>query len=213
MARRERNPNSNVFKRKKGTRESYDKILIVCEDTKSSYYYFEALIADIGLSSVNIKVTPGKGSAPINVVKTAIEKSVPAGEDHYDQVYCVIDRDHHESFDRALTTLDSHARRKGVKSKFFPIISYPSFELWILYHHKYTSSPFEYADDVIREIERDYINEYQKSSKRTYEITKGDISTAIDNSKRSIQRVEQDGGCCPSTNIHDLVSTLKGIKI
>ncbi|HEH9407516.1 TPA: RloB domain-containing protein [Aeromonas salmonicida] len=211
MARKERRANGNIFSRAKSKRESYDKVLIVCEDTKSAKYYLEGFVLDIGLSSANVKVVSGSGSAPINVVDTAISCSEPVGEDIYDQVYCVIDRDHHESFDRAIDKITRHMSLRKTKSKFYLIVSYPSFEIWVLYHGRYTSAHFEYCDDVIREIKKHYINDYDKSDRDIYDRTKSDISDAISNSKRSMKRVGDEGGVNPSTNMHTLIEQLKYI--
>ncbi|MFB0767031.1 RloB family protein [Aeromonas salmonicida] len=211
MARRERKANNNIFIRSKPKRASYDKVLIVCEDTKSAKYYLENFVADIGLSSANVKVVSGNGSAPINVVKTAIDSAEPIGEDIYDQIYCVIDRDHHESFDRAVDMLSRHSIKKSTKSKFFLIVSYPAFEIWILYHKRYTSASFGFSDDVIREIKRHYLPNYDKASRGIYEMTRLDIETAISNAKLSIVRADNDGDKSPSTNMHDLIKQLRAI--
>lgn len=55
-------------KRKSARREAYDRVLIVCEGTKTEPYYFEGLKAEYNLHSANIRITGNCDSAPISIV-------------------------------------------------------------------------------------------------------------------------------------------------
>ena len=65
---RERNVAS--FKSKKPKISQGLRVLIVCEDSKSSVFYFEEMVKDLGLTAVKVR---GKecGSAPSSVLKYA----------------------------------------------------------------------------------------------------------------------------------------------
>ncbi|NOT15911.1 MAG: RloB domain-containing protein [Methylotenera sp.] len=109
------------FARKSATRSkayqpSRPHILIVCEDSKSSVFYFEAMANDLRLSAVNVR--GGEcGSAPSSVLEYAEKQymqSIKDG-DRYDIVYCVFDRDNHDSFETTVKQIKTlNANKKTV---------------------------------------------------------------------------------------------------
>ncbi len=212
MARKIRKANQNAsFSRHQGKRAAYAKVLIVCEDTKSSKFYIEDLIRFLGLVSANVLVISGKGSAPINVIDTAIKNAVPVGDDPYDEVFCVIDRDTHTTFDSALNKLKTHDVKRTTKTKFKAIVSYPSFEIWILFHYKYTRSYFTGAKQVIQVI-KTFGLDYEKADRNMFALTKNNFDTALINAKRSFKASLEDGERNPGTEFHLLVKALQEVK-
>lgn len=189
----------------------FPNILIVCEDTKSSKLYIEDYIQDVGIPSVNITVVSGDGSAPKNVVNT-VERYIKNedGDSRFEYVFIVIDRDHHTTFDEALDKFRTLSRNYSDKN-FIEVISYPSFETWILYHFEYSRSVMEYSDDVIRRIKLSGFD-YEKSLSNVFESTKSRIKTAVENSKRSIRDSSDVGEPNPSTLFHELIFALEKIK-
>ena len=79
------------YKREKTKLNVYETVLIVCEGKVTEPNYFNNLISDNNLSSVNfIQVLSGKNSAPINVLQTAIRQIDLSRNHHvYDKVFCV----------------------------------------------------------------------------------------------------------------------------
>jgi len=114
-----------------------ERILIVCEGAKTEPHYFEEIRLFSRNSSATIEIY-GKecGSAPLSVVQFAQQRWQESGKD-FDQIFCVFDRDRHESFDQALARLHSLSKH-GFKA----IYSYPSFEYWLLLHFGYTRKCF-----------------------------------------------------------------------
>jgi hypothetical protein len=212
MARNPRSPSGlDVFSSQAGKLSLLPNILIVCEDTKSSKYYIEDYIQHIELPSVKVKVVAGDGSAPRNVVNT-IERYLLNEEagNPYEYIFLVIDRDHHATFDEAVdkfNTLTNNNRDK----KFFAIISYPSFETWILYHFEYSRAIMECSLDVIKKIKASGLD-YEKSSNDIFENTVSLIDKAIENSKCSIADSNIVGELNPSTLFHKLIDVLANIK-
>lgn len=88
--------NTSRFDRKKPSFKQQARVLVLCEDTKSSLIYLQDAAryfrsyAEVGIAHC------GKND-PLNIVKEAIQRRRV-----YDKVYCAIDRDHHEGFDAAL---------------------------------------------------------------------------------------------------------------
>jgi len=212
MARNPRGPNGlDIFTSQESELSVFPNILIVCEDTKSSKYYIEDYIQHIRLPSVKVKVVAGDGSAPRNVVNT-IERYISEEEQDnpYEYIFLVIDRDHHATFDEAVdkfnTLINNHKDKK-----FFSILSYPSFETWILYHFEYSRAVMEYSLDVIKKIKAAGLD-YEKSSNDIFEATFLLIDKAITNSKRSIADSDIVGEPNPSTLFHKLIDVLANVK-
>ena len=93
------------------------------------------------LDSANIAIDGSCGSSPKSVVKHAqnLFNRERANSGNYDCVFCVFDRDQHETFGYALDKINSINRtlKKEDYSKkdvFTAIRSIPAFEYWFLLH-------------------------------------------------------------------------------
>jgi len=85
--------------RKKAKRESYAKVLIVCEGEKTEPNYFNELKDHLALNSANIIITGDCGSSPMAVVDYVRRQYKLAKEagNPFDKVFCVFDKDTHTS--------------------------------------------------------------------------------------------------------------------
>ncbi|BBF04661.1 TPA: RloB family protein [Haemophilus influenzae] len=201
--------------RKAPKRETYKTILIVCEGEKTEKLYFENLISTENLSSVNVQVCSGRGSDPKSVVETAIEEKDKQSQHlEFDEVYCVIDRDAHQTFDDAQKFSKEHNINL--------IVSYPSFEYWYLCHFKYSRAPIvktsnkSAGDNCVallnKEWKTNFPMNYNKAQQGVYRVLLPYIETAIENSRRAFREAQIDGELNPSTEVHDLVDHLRKIK-
>ena len=201
--------------RKAPKREAYKTILIVCEGEKTEKLYFEDLISTENLSSVNVQVYSGRGSDPKSVVETAIEEKDKQSQHlEFDEVYCVIDRDAHQTFD--------DAQKLAKKHNINLIVSYPSFEYWYLCHFKYSRAPIVKTGDksagdncvalLNNEWKANFSMNYNKAQQGVYRALLPYIETAIANSRRAFREAQTDGELNPSTEVHDLVDNLRKIK-
>ncbi|MHB1527928.1 MAG: RloB family protein [Acidiferrobacteraceae bacterium] len=87
------------LRRKPGHKPPRSITLIVCEG-ETEQTYFEAARTQYRLTRTEVVIADNTvESAPISVVDCAERRSKEPGG--YDQIYCVFDRDGHESFDRA----------------------------------------------------------------------------------------------------------------
>lgn len=204
----------NPIKRRKVKRESYDCVLIVCEDSDSTPSYLEAIRDDLKLNGANIKIC-GKecDSAPISVVNYAIK--LKKQDDGYDQVYCVFDRDQHPTFSDAL--------QKAKSKKIEVIVSIPCFEYWLLLHFEYIASPFQAAqgsdcEQVIRALKEKW-SDYEKGKyfikKHFPKTLKDKQSAAIKNAKKREKECQHENileNKNPYTQMHLLIEYLSKIK-
>lgn len=207
--------NNRDLSRRAPRREPYKTVLIVCEGTKTEKNYFNNLVAYERLSSVNIRVLPGQGTDPRSVVKTAIDY-MQKQEKYlaFDEVFCVIDRDNHQTFDDA-TLL---ARQKGIQL----IVSYPSFEYWYLCHFRYSRAPIirkgnksagDHCESLLSACWQEKFKEnYSKAMKGVYEKLLSYLDDGMKNAALSLKSAINEGQFNPSTQAHELVKFLRSIR-
>ena len=200
--------------RRKASRETYDRVLIVCEDAHAAPSYFTALKNDLRINAAKIRICGEEcGSAPISVVEFALEEYEK--DPDFDRIFCVIDRDSHESFYRAVDKAKSAKLGKGHKIQV--ISSWPCFEIWLLLHFEYSTRQYQRTQnkspcDLVISLLKSYISEYQKSLKICKEIygkTKALTPEALKNAQRLRVQNEKTGTFEPSTEIDILVDYLR----
>jgi len=201
------------LRRKRARRSPYDMVLIVCEGEKTEPNYFRALINDLQLNTANIVIAKNiAGSSPGTVVDFALTEY--RKEKEYDRVYCVFDKDRHESYDSALDKIRRARISKG--HLITATTSIPCFEFWLLLHFIYTTKQFDTGPgaicaNVITDLKR-YIPEYEKGDNEVYELTKDRLDSAITNAKKVARHCDAADTDMPSTKIHELVEYLKNLK-
>lgn len=199
----------NQVNRRSPIRKPYDRVLIVCEGYKTEPKYFEDIINNYRLSSVNIEVK-GTGTPPRTVVREAkaLCKKARRQGDAYDRIYCVFDRDEHAGFDQAC----NEAVRVGLKLA----RSWPCFEFWLLLHYRQWRRPFarsgtrSQADQCIQEL-RKYFPAYEKGKEKVFSKLKHQLEGAKTNAASGLRDAKQTGECNPSTEIHLLIEYLQSL--
>lgn len=177
------------------TREPLERFLIVCEGEKTEPNYFRSFRVPREVIDVR-----GLGDNTVRIVERAVELMA---EEHYDQVWCVFDRDSFpaQNFNAAFEL----ARQHGIKVAY----SNESFELWYVLHFEYLNSGIHRAD-YITKLHRLLGHRYEKNSDTIYEELEERQPVAIRNATRLLelytpQRPERDN---PSTKVHELVAEL-----
>lgn len=199
----------------KRTMRNKNNVLIVCEDGKSSPKYFEDLIKHYNLKK--IKVSGAEcGSAPISVVEYAVDKYNKDKKKYrvgYDKVYCVIDRDTHDSYTEAHQKILGLQKRKSNKIPIEEILSVPCFEFWLLLHFKQTSKDFATncnlspCEQLIKDELSKKITGYNKGRKDIFSKTKEKIPDAINNAE-AIEKDYKNNKAGSYTDIHKLIKSL-----
>lgn len=201
--------------RRKASRAPYEKVLIVCEGEKTEPNYFQELKDFYEIDTANVVIDGNCGSSPISVVNHAIASYLQETEtlEPYDKVYCVIDRDTHDSFDEAIAKL---ANQKP-EDVFHAIVSVPCFEYWLLLHFQYTTAAFmpagkKSAGNRTEEALKGLWPEYHKGKKGVFNHVLENIEFAKANAARCLADARKRGSNNPSTNVHELVHYLQNIK-
>jgi hypothetical protein len=182
--------------------------LIVCEG-ETEEAYFEAARVHFNLTTAEVVVADNtKGAAPISVVECAEERADEGGG--YDAIFCVFDRDGHESFDRARSKIKGLASRSRNRLNIHEAISIPCFELWVLLHFERTDRPFQNCAAVVAWIRNQHIEDYQKADDEVAKQLMVRIETALANARWLADRREIEDGN-PSTSVHALIQHLKDV--
>ena len=220
-------PSKSSLKRGKQLREEYELIAIVCEGTKTEPFYYDDVKKVERLPSANIFVTGDCGSDPLSVVRHGIhlyEKSVAEKNPStlYDIVFCVIDRDAHQTFNAALDCALQYNRKKN-KAIILPIKSYPSFEILYLFHLLYTrqvfvKTPTKSAGQRCKEAlniewKKVFKEDYEKSHSDIYKKLKSKnlVVDGIKNATLALADAKKTNEMNPSTEAHLLLEFLLSI--
>lgn len=207
--------NVRHLRRRGPRRDSYERILIVCEGAKTEPRYLSDIVDYHELNTANVEVTGDCGSSPLCVFEFAASiyrQSVKDGN-RFDRVYCVIDKDAHESYPQALAKIASFKPT----NTFIAACSIPCFELWLLLHFEYRAAPYtplpgsSVGSQVLRDLRR-HLPAYEKSSSGIFERLLPQLDVAKSRAQRLLQQSEQVGSDNPSTHIHLLVEDLQTIK-
>ena len=208
--------------RQQAKRESYDKVLIVCEGTKTEPNYLNEIKDELKLSTANISIAPSPGSDPVSVVlhaeslvkQQARQKHI----DNYDCVFCVFDKDEHEQHGNRYSNALNKIRQIKIKGvTFAAITSNPCFEVWLVLHFEPRTAPFlpsgkrTAAQEVVHHLSQ-YLPGYEKGRQGLYSQIKGQTKQAITFAKRLEQQNQKSGSDNPTTEMHVLVEYLYGLK-
>ncbi|MFT7223801.1 MAG: hypothetical protein ACI82Z_001342, partial [Cellvibrionaceae bacterium] len=200
----------------KAKRSSYDKVLIVCEGEKTEPNYFNECIQFYKINTANVEVDGTCGSSPKSVYERAIElwETEEKNGDPYDRVYCVFDRDTHETYDKTVRRISE----RNPRDIFYAAVSVPCFEYWLLLHFKYTArrpyattGKLSVGGEVLRELKK-VMPDYEKGNNNIFLSLSSKIEFAKGNAAISLKHAKDNRTDNPSTSIHDLVDYLQNLK-
>lgn len=196
--------NNRSLSRRPGQTKPRSITLIVCEG-ETERVYLDAARMRHGLSTAEVVVAPNTvGPAPSSVVQCAVSKCNEPGS--YDRVFCVFDRDGHESFARARESIRTLANRKRNPLPISEAISVPCFEFWVLLHHERTDAPFGSCDNVIERL-RHHRPGYVKADAGVARDLVNALDTAVANADWVEHRAENNGPN-PFTSVHHVIKHL-----
>jgi hypothetical protein len=199
----------SALQRRPGQRSPRSITLIVCEG-ETEEAYFEAARTHLDLTTAEVVIADNtKGSAPISVVNCAEERAREQGG--YDMIFCVFDRDGHESYDRARERIRGLAARSRQRLNIREAISVPCFELWVLLHFERTDRPFANCTEVVVRIRREHLEGYQKANDKVAKELMSRVDTALANARWLAERTAIDDEN-PSTSVHTVLQHLKDVE-
>lgn len=207
------------LERRKKDRPPSPRYLIVCEGTMTEPIYFQEILDDLRIRPQSVRIAPNDGSSPDRVVAHALKvyDDDALSGDSYDKVFCVFDRDRHESFGpsvQRIRDLNASANPKPLVA----ITSTPCFELWFLLHFGFTDQPFHAAgkksvgDNAVAALRRKPgFRTYGKGMAGTYALLKDMMPSAIDSAIQLRRCSLETGQINPATDVDLLVCDLQSL--
>lgn len=180
------------------------RILIICEDSKSSVLYLKKFPVDPDLVQIEYE---GTGMNTDSLMEEAIRRKTEAIREKrpYNKVWVVFDRDDFppKNFNRAFDLASSHREVTACWTN-------ECFELWYLLHFQYLDTEMD-RDRICTEVGKKIGRSYEKNDGTVYEVLESRLPVALRNADRLYQS-NTDGRCHrqnPSTNVHQLIRMLK----
>lgn len=183
--------------------------LVVCEDGKLTPSYLRALCVHMRVNSAAVSIPPNQGSAPISVVQFAAERW--RADRDYDQVFCVIDRNGHESYQRALQAATQYAAHPESPIPMRALVSVPCFEYWLLLHFERTTRPMRNCAEVVDRLRR-YVPGYEKGAENIIDIALPRTEQALQNARWVRRQQRSARSTNPLTELDLLVDYLQGLR-
>jgi hypothetical protein len=205
------------LKRSQGKRKLYDRVLIVCEGSKTEPNYFNEIRRELRLPTTRVLAIPSEaGSEPMRVVSYA-EDLFRNGDRHhridkkaFDRIFVVFDRDEHKNYHAALDRADSldGTMRNEEKTpvSFEAIVSVPCFELWLLLHYQDVHAPIT-RFKALEELQR-HFPAYAKNARNVYADLKAYLANADRRARELSQKNSPRNGEEPYTTVYKLVDAL-----
>lgn len=198
-----RGRSEEALSRRPGKKPPRRCFLIVCEDAVAAPTYFKALRRALRLSTAEVEICGEEcDSAPISVVDFALERRKArkkSGFD-YEQIWCVVDVDNHESLHKALCKAKDHGLDVAVSA--------PCFELWYLLHFVPGGRSYDKCDQLIRDLKA-HLPVYEKGTSDPFPELWPKVGDAERHAEMLIKLRDDDRLRNPCTEVHLLVRVLR----
>jgi hypothetical protein len=210
------------LRRKAATRKSADRILIICEGSKTEPQYLDEIRQEQRLPTAYVYVIgAAEGNDPLSVVNYA-EKLFLNGDSHrniepraFDQVVVVFDRDDHHSYHPAIIRANQlHlTMRNNIKAKvpFEVCASVPCFELWLLLHFESALEPI-HRTEVYKRLKQ-HIGRYEKGDHGLWKRTREHLATANQRALHLAAQTTRNNDAGLYTDMHTLVNRLLNLTM
>lgn len=218
MARRRQPRGLEQSRRRPPRREPYDRVLIVCEGTKTEPQYFRDAIEAYRLSSANVVVTSGRRSDPVQTLETAVDRF--RDDSDYESVYVVLDQDvpTYGRAEKRMAELASDEDVPGGLAEILALVpSMPCFEYWLLLHFEETARPYEKEGrrsacaDCERDLKR-HLPRYTKGGRGVFAATSPHLDEAVARASRRVNASTDVAEPNPVTHVHRLMERLRMLR-
>ncbi len=209
------------LKRRADVRQTYERLLIVCEGEKTEPQYLCEIQRTYQLATARVQVLHSRfGTAPQQVLAYALtvfkkgdrERGLHPRE--FDRIIVVFDRDEHRSYHAALAQADAQNGKlrndNGAAVPVDAVVSVPCFELWLLLHFEEVHAPLQRHEALERLTA--YLPGYEKGGGGYWAATKDLLDAAAQRAVRLAQATTASDGTQPYTAMHELVSRLVHLK-
>lgn len=183
---------SKRFKRRESTRPIANKILIVCEGSKTEPQYFHAIRQRWRLATLQVLIVPSQGKTdPCNLVELAIEKRQELEDDDRwekgDRAWVAFDGDEH--IEKSLDAWNK-ALSKARGQKIELAITNPCFEFWYLLHFQDHFS--QITSKKAKALLNKYLPDYDKAKCYYPETLEALTQFAIQRAEKIAEEIQRD---------------------
>jgi hypothetical protein len=205
--------------RRKASKASYDRILIVTQGTETEPLYFEEIRKKYKLQTANISVQ-SQAVTCLQLVEHAEQlflnecrhkKIIPQA---FEKIFVVFDKDDDATYANALSkaaNLDKKLKNDLKQTVgFFAFPSVPCFELWFLLHFHHITAPMHRRD--IYRLLKGYLPEYEKNATGMFERTMANLNLATQRGELLKTNGNIHNGVDTVTLVHELVNLLVAMK-
>ena len=211
----------DLERKRRRQRAPCERLLVVCEGSKTEPRYFDEIRVDRRLPVANVWVSPcGIGTDPLHVVEHA-RNLFEKGDLHkaiepraFDRVFAVFDRDDHQTYREALRLAGSlNGKLKSDERKRVPfqaVASVPSFELWLLLHFEDVRAPIR-RDDVMRRLIK-WLPAYHKGQHDVFALTRNRLADALARAQALAGRFNAESAPEPYTAVFELVTLINTLR-
>ena len=199
---------STSFARGSAKFKAQARVLVLCEDSKSSKTYLDEA-SKYFRATAQVQIAHPGHTDPLGVVRAAVSR-----QSAFEAVYCVVDRDTHANWEQAIDMASGHPKVRMIRS-------YPCFEFWLLLHFGYTRAGYaragvlSAADQVVRDLrQKPGMQGYAKGSidglfQRLCGPDDAMLGTACRHGDGTLVDAENDGEVNPSTELQNLIRELR----
>lgn len=199
---------SSSFARGTAKFKAHARVLVLCEDSKSSKTYLEDA-SRYFRATAHVQIAHPGRTDPLGVVQAGVRQ-----QSVFDVVYCVVDRDSHANWEPAIDLARGHPKIQMIRS-------FPCFEFWLLLHFGYTRAGYaragalSAADQVVRDLRlKPGMEGYAKGSiEGLFQKLCGEaevmLHTACRHGDRTLVDAENEGNANPSTELQNLIRELR----
>ena len=208
--------------RRRAKRQPAERLLIVCEGSKTEPLYLGEIRQQLRLPSANVQVQPAAyGTEPIRIVEyaerlfTEGQRALAIHARSFDRVVVAFDRDEHHTYHAALQRVAALNGRlendERVKVPFEAVVSVPCFELWLLLHFEDVFAPL-HRDEAIAQL-RGHLAGYAKGLGSHWAVTREHLGVATARAHALVAAGHTpEDGTKPCTNMHESVHRLLQLK-
>jgi len=209
------------LRRKSAIRNRIERLLIVCEGSKTEPQYIDEIRQDLRLTTTHIRVIgPGYGTDPLSVVDYAEhlflngDRRQNISPREFDRIVTVFDRDDHEKYypalEKILTLEKKLINDEKVKVSIEAVVSVPCFELWLLLHYEDVYAAI-HRYDVYDRLKL-HIQNYDKGQSGLWKVTRPFFDMASNRAARMANLTTRYDGVEPYTDMHHFVARLLALK-
>ena len=193
---------NDSLRRRRPLREPKRRLLIVTEGEVTEPEYFKALrhhckaLVDIHFAAVGVPKTCVERAINLRAID---EQKFKDPNLQFDESWCVFDVDNHPKLAEAA----QQAKDNGIRLA----ISNPNFELWLLIHFQEHSSHIQ--RNKLPKLLKKHMPDYEKSPDMAILLPLHEDATRHAEKLRNTHKRNGKPGANPSTDVHDLVNSIK----